>query len=168
MTERDASALRTRRSRYGCCHLKPLGPIHVAVPPPSKTRMFVILRRCSRIPAFSRGYASGPPSDTALPPFNSDAWRKAFPWIFGGRRDRVSIGNPETARIVAKAVLNAAPPSNAGGKVVLEAFPGTLCTLILTPSHISHFTTPRTWRPVSCLARAPLFFFEETHHPRGR
>ncbi|KAH9892893.1 S-adenosyl-L-methionine-dependent methyltransferase [Cubamyces lactineus] len=68
----------------------------------------------------SRKYST----QSGLPPLPpAKQWKSKFPVQNTQRRERVSLSDPDTARVVASSFLSE-PSAGDGGKIVIEAFPG--------------------------------------------
>lgn len=80
------------------------------------------LRAC-RPPYCARHTSTTPPREIPpLPPH--DEWRATFNTTMGAVRDRISVANPDTADILAKAFLTGNSIAAGHGKTVIECYPG--------------------------------------------
>ncbi|KAI0812800.1 S-adenosyl-L-methionine-dependent methyltransferase [Irpex lacteus] len=100
-------------------------------------------RRLSKLPVsisaqcITRNYST-PPSNLVLPPHSE--WRSVFSPMGVALRDRVSVANPDTARMIAESFLEGDSIAAGSDKIVIEAFPGpgalSRALLELGPSRI--------------------------------
>ncbi|KAI0742182.1 hypothetical protein BC629DRAFT_1445605, partial [Irpex lacteus] len=91
------------------------------------TPVFIGAHRLSKLPVsisaqcITRNYST-PPSNLVLPPHSE--WRSVFSPMGVALRDRVSVANPDTARMIAESFLEGDSIAAGSDKIVIEAFPG--------------------------------------------